>query len=113
MGRGDGGDGGEVLGEEEQGAHIYRMGTFCPGSWLHLGQKVFLGEPGKFPARGPPLVPSGSTTGTKGARFPSFPPNLMFVFVSFYFSFKIGFNLLIQLINFDSKNYGTKFLISI
>ena len=51
--------------------------------------------------------------GTKGARFPSFPPNLMFVFVSFYFSFKIGFHLLIQLINFDSKNYGTKFLISI
>ena len=25
------GDGGEVLGEEEQGAHIYRMGAFCPG----------------------------------------------------------------------------------
>ena len=24
------GDGGEVLGEEEQGAHIYRMGAFCP-----------------------------------------------------------------------------------
>ena len=71
---------------------------FCPGWWIHPGQKVFFGGPGKFPARGPPLVPGGSTPGTKGARFPSFPPNLMFVFVSFYFSFKIGFHLLIQLI---------------
>ena len=25
------GDGGEVLGEEEQDAHIYTMGAFCPG----------------------------------------------------------------------------------
>ena len=29
----------QVLGEEEQGAHIYRMGAFCPGWWLHSGQK--------------------------------------------------------------------------
>ena len=36
--------------------------------------------------------------GTKGTRFPLFPPNVMFVFVSFYFSFKIDFYLLIQLI---------------
>ena len=70
--------------------------TFCPGSWLHPGQKGFLGGLGKFPARGPPLVPCGSTTRDKRVRFPSFPPNLMFVFVSFYFSFKIGFHLLIQ-----------------
>ena len=56
-----------------------KTGPFCPG-WSH--------DPGQkdcFP-------------GTKEARFPSFPPNLMFVFVSFYFSFKIGFHLLIQLI---------------
>ena len=71
--------------------------AFCPGSWLHPGQKVFLGGPEKFPARGPPLVPGRSTTRDKRGRFPSFPPNVMFVFVSFYFSFKIGFHLLIQL----------------
>ena len=87
--------------------------AFCPGSWLHPGQKVFLGGPEKFPARVPSLVLGGSTTRDKRAPFPSFPPNFIFVFVSFYFSFKIGFHLLIQLINFDSKNYGTKFLISI
>ena len=72
--------------------------TFCPGWWLHPGQKGLLGGPGKFPARGPPLVPGRSTTRDKRGRFPSFPPNVMFVFVSFYFSFKIGFHLLIQLI---------------
>ena len=87
--------------------------AFCPGSWLHPGQKVFLGGPGKFPARDPPLVPGGSTTRAKRVRFPSFPPNIVFVFVFFTSLFKIGFHLLIQLINFDSKNYGTKFLISI
>ena len=70
---------------------------FCPGWWLHPEQKGFLGGPGKFPARGPPLVPGGSTTRDKRG-FPSFPPNLMFVFVYFYCSFKIGFYLLIQLI---------------
>ena len=72
--------------------------SFCPGWWLHPGQKGLLGGPGKFPARGPPLVPGRSTTRDKRGRFPSFPPNVMFVFVSFYFSFKIGFHLLIQLI---------------
>src|SRR6185503_10788958 len=72
--------------------------TFCPGWWLYPGQKGLLGGPGKFPARGPPLVPGRSTTRDKRGRFPSFPPNVMFVFVSFYFSFKIGFHLLIQLI---------------
>ena len=59
----------QVLGEEEQGAHIYRMGAFCPRSWLHPGQKVFLGGPEKFPARGPPLVPGGSTTRDKRGPF--------------------------------------------
>ena len=78
--------------------HPGQRGGFCPG-WIHdPGQKVFLGGPGKFPDRGPPLVPGGLPPRTKGARFPSFPPNLMFVFISFYFSFKIGFHLLIQLI---------------
>ena len=42
---------------------------FCPGWWLHPGQKVFLGGPGKFPARGPPLVPGGFTTGDKRGPF--------------------------------------------
>ena len=104
---------------------------FCPGSWLHPGQKallsrmkpppetkhpgqkVFLGGPGKFPARGPPLVPSGSTTRDKRGTFSLIPAKSYVCFCFFYFSFKIGFHLLIQLINFDSKNYGTKFLISI
>src|SRR6185503_14504035 len=72
--------------------------SFYPRWWLHPGQKGLLGGPGKFPARGPPLVPGRSTTRDKRGRFPSFPPNVMFVFVSFYFSFKIGFHLLIQLI---------------
>ena len=63
----------QVLGEEEQGAHIYRMGAFCPGWWLHPGQKVFLGGPGKFPARGPPLVPGGSTTRDKRGPFSLVP----------------------------------------
>ena len=51
------------------------------------GTKGVLGGPGKFPARGPPLVPGGSTTRDKRARFPAFPPNLMFVFVSFLLLF--------------------------
>ena len=53
-----------------------RPGTkraFCPGSWLHPGQKVFLGGPGKFPARGPPLVPGGSTTRDKRGPFSLVP----------------------------------------
>ena len=60
--------------------------TFCPGSWLHPGQKVLLsrvvdspgtkgvfGGPGKFPARGPPLVPGGSTTRDKRGPFSLVP----------------------------------------
>ena len=43
--------------------------TFCLGSWLHPEKKVFLGGPGKFPARGPPLVPGGSTTRDKRGPF--------------------------------------------
>ena len=57
--------------------------TFCPGWWFYPGQKGLLGGPGKFPARGPPLVPGRSTTRDKRGCFPSFPPNVMFVFVSF------------------------------
>ena len=47
--------------------------AFCPGSWLHPGQKVFLGGPGKFPARGPPFVPGGSTTRDKRGPFSLVP----------------------------------------
>ena len=47
--------------------------AFCPGLWLHPGQKVFLGGPGKFPARGPPLVPGGSTTRDKRGPFSLVP----------------------------------------
>ena len=43
--------------------------SFCPGWWLHPGQKGFLGGPRKFPARGPPLVPGGSTTRDKRGPF--------------------------------------------
>ena len=82
--------------------------TFCPGWWLHPGQKGLLGGPGKFPARGPPLVPGRSTTRDKRGRFPSCPSNVMFVFVSFYFSFKIGFHLLIQLIKLWFKKLWNK-----
>ena len=74
------------------------------------GTKGDFGRAGKIPGPRPTF---SHPPGTKGARFPSFPPNLMFIFVYFYFSFKIGFHLLIQLKNYDSKNYGTKFLISI
>ena len=43
------------------------------GWWLHPGQKGFLGGPGKFPARGPPLVPGGSTTRDKRGPFSLVP----------------------------------------
>ena len=69
--------------------------TFCPGwshdpgqkpcclrSWLHPVQKVFLGGPGKFPARGPPLVPGGSTTRDKRGPFSLIPTKS---FVCFWF----------------------------
>ena len=59
----------QVLREEEQGAHIYRMGPFV------------LGE---------------ATTRDKRGPF-SLVPALSYV-CFFYFSFKIGFHLLIQLI---------------
>ena len=74
-------------------------GAFCPGSWLHPGQKVFLGGPGKFPARGPPLVPGGYTTRDKRGPFSLVSRLILCLFLFlFYFSFKIGFHLLIQLI---------------
>ena len=47
--------------------------TFCPGWWIHPGQKVFFGGPGKFPARSPPLVPGGSTTRDKRGPFSLVP----------------------------------------
>ena len=64
------GDGGEVLGEEEQGAHIYRMGAFCP-EWSHhpgqkgllsrvvapLGTKGVFGRAGKIPSSRPTFSP--------------------------------------------------------
>ena len=62
----------QVLGEGRRRKEIYG-GAFCPGSWLHLGQKGFLGGPGKFPARGPPLVPGGSTTRDKRGPFSLVP----------------------------------------
>ena len=74
-----------VWGKGEGGRKEIYGGAFCPGWSHHPGQKVLLSRVDLPP-------------GTKGARFPLFPPNVMFVFVSFYFSFKIGFHLLIQLI---------------
>ena len=56
--------------------------AFCPGSWLHPGQKVFSGGPGKFPARGQPLV---YHPGQKGPVFPHFSQILclfLFLFTS-------------------------------
>ena len=47
--------------------------SFCPGWWLHPGQKMILGGPGKFPARGPPLVLGGSTTRDKRGPFSLVP----------------------------------------
>ena len=56
------------------------VGAFCPG-WSHdpgqkllwvvapPGKKSVFGGPGKFSARGPPLVPSGSITRDKRGPF--------------------------------------------
>ena len=68
------------------------------------GQKVFLGRPGKFTARGPPLVPGGSTTRDKRGPFSLVSCLILCLFLFlFYFSFKIGFHLLIQLIKLWNK----------
>ena len=60
----------QVLGEEEQGAHIYRMGAFCPRWSHHPGQKALLsrvmappgtkgvfGRAGKIPSPRPTFSP--------------------------------------------------------
>ena len=62
-------------------------GAFCPGSWLHPGQKGFLGGPGKFPARGPPLVPGGSTTRDKRGMFSLIPAKSFVCFLFFLLLF--------------------------
>jgi len=63
------------------------------------GTKGVFGRAGKIPSPRPTFSPGCIYhPGQKGPVFPRFPPNLMFVFISFYFSFKIGFHLLIQLI---------------
>ena len=76
--------------------------TFCPG-WSHdPGQKARdkkCFQAGRENSK--PVAHLQSRVdlpfGIKGACFSSFPPYLLFVFYSFYFSFKIGFHLLIQL----------------
>ena len=87
-------------------------GAFCPRWSHHPGQNDLLSRvvaspgtkgvfrrAGKIPSPRPTFSPGWIYhLGQKGPVFPRFPPNLMFVFVSFYFSFKIGFHLLIQLI---------------
>ena len=60
---------------------------FCPGSWLHPGQKGFLGGLGKFPARGPPLVPGGSTTRDKRGPFSLIPAKSYVCFCFFLLLF--------------------------
>ena len=68
------------------------------------GTKGVFGWAGKIPSPRPTFSPRWIYhPGQKGPVFPRFPPNLMFVFVSFYFSFKIGFHLLIQLIKLWNK----------
>ena len=62
--------------------------TFCPGSWLHPGQKGVFGRAGQIPSPRPTFSPGWIYhPGQKGPVFPRFPPNLMFVFVSFLLLF--------------------------
>ena len=74
-------------------------GPFVPGRGSTRDKRCFLGGPGKFPARGPPLVPGGQ----KGPVFPHSRQILCLFLFLFYFSFKIGFHLLIQLIKLWNK----------
>ena len=90
---------------------IYRVGAFCPVWSHHPGQKGLLsrvvaspgtkddfGQAGKIHSPRPTFSPGWIYhPGQKGPVF-SHSRQIMFVFVSFYFSFKIGFHLLIQLI---------------
>ena len=77
------------------------VGAFCPG-WSHdPGQNallsrvvappgtkgVFLGGPGKFPARGPPLVPGGSTTRDQRGPFSPIPAKSYVCFCFFLLLF--------------------------
>src|SRR6185436_11926366 len=57
------------------------------GPWLHPGQKVFLGGPGKFPACSPPLVPGGSTTRDKRGPFSLIPAKSYVCFCLFLLLF--------------------------
>ena len=85
---------------------------FCPGWWLDPGQKVFFCGPRIPVACGPPLLPGGSITRDKrGPVFIIPAKSSSLSFVSFYFYFKIGYHLLIELKNYGSKNYQTIFLI--
>ena len=61
--------------------------AFCPGSWLHPGQKVILGGPGEFPARGPHLVPGGSTIRDKRGPFSLVPAKSYVCFCFFLLLF--------------------------
>jgi len=72
--------------------------AFGPGSWLDPGQKVFFGGPQIPPACGPPLLLGGSITRDKRGPVFVIPAKCSSLsFVSFYFSFKIGYHLLIEL----------------
>ena len=82
VGGAGGTDGGREEGRRREEARKYMGGAFCPGWWLHRGQKGLLGGPGKFPARGPPLVPGGSTTRDKRGPFSLIPAKS---YVYFYF----------------------------
>ena len=92
-------------GRAKEGERKY-MGGLHPGQKVLLsrvvdspGTKGVFGRAGKIPSPRPTFSPGWIYhPGQKGPVFPRFPPNLMFIFVSFYFSFKIGFHLLIQLI---------------
>ena len=100
------------VGEDGRKKGDIGVGAFWPGWSHHPGQKGLLswvvappgtkgvfGRAGKIPSPRPTFSPGWIyNPGQNWPVFPRFPPNLMFVFVSFYFSFKIGFHLLIQLI---------------
>ena len=73
--------------------------TFCPGSWLHPGQKGVFGRAGKIPSPRPTFSPGWIYhPGQKGPVFSRSRLMLCLFLFLFYFSFKIGFHLLIQLI---------------
>jgi hypothetical protein len=100
-----------VLGNGGGRREIYRgEGGFCPRRSHHPGLKGLLSlvvaspgtkgvfwRAGKFPAYGPLLVSGGSTTRDKRGPFSLLSAkSFSFSFVFSYFSFKIGFHLLIE-----------------